>query len=461
MTEQFAHHAVSQGVTIIFSCLLLTMILCLAFEEKIHAKKSVITGFFAVICLLLAEIFGILPIGPVENIFHEKLNIPIYITGIDWEVIAIIVGTGLFVDVTTNSGLFSWIALKVTKLSKGDPLTLLSYYGILTVIFSAFLSNVTAMIIIGSLTAVSLKKLKKSDLLLCFLLIEGFLTNIGGLLTLISSVPNIIIGNTAKITFTAFFLKSAPYVVIASITTIWLGAKIFSIKSLRTDKEKEQAALLISSFDENDGITSKKFFFGSAASFILLIILFATTSQLPYFKDLGLGFVALSFGILSLWVYKSSVDKFYSGLDWDLIWFFLTLFVVINTMEHAMVLKAIGTGIEQVIQMGALVGGVGLLWLSAIASAVTDNIPLAAVLAKVLSSGASPTPSESSLWWSVIFGANLGGNITPIGSASTVVAVTIMQKNKLGVSFVKFIKLAIPFATMQLLLATAYLVFFI
>ena len=193
------HHEVPFSVTVLFAILLLGMILALAFEEKIHAKKSLITGTFAIVCLLLADIFHILPIGAVENVFDEKLRIPVFITGVDWEVIAIIVGSSLFVDVTSRSGLFTWIALKLTKMSKGDPVSLLYYYGILTVLFSAFLNNVTAMVIVGSLTAVSLRKLGREKLLLGFLLTEGLLTNIGGLLTLISSVPNIILGHLAGI----------------------------------------------------------------------------------------------------------------------------------------------------------------------------------------------------------------------------------------------------------------------
>ena len=147
------------------------MVLCLAFEEKIHAKKSLITGTFAIICVLLADVFHLLPIGNLVNVFGEEIHIPIYITGIEWEVIAVIVGASLFVDVTSRSGLFTWIALKLTKASKGDPVKLLISYGLLTVIFSAFLNNVTAMIIVGSLTTVSLKKLDRTSLLLGFLLI--------------------------------------------------------------------------------------------------------------------------------------------------------------------------------------------------------------------------------------------------------------------------------------------------
>ena len=432
------------------------MVLALAFEEKIHAKKSLITGTFAVVRVLLADLFHLLPIGSVINVFREEIRIPVYITGIEWEVIAIIVGASLFVDVTSRSGLFTWIALKLTKMSKGDPVKLLISYGALTVIFSAFLNNVTAMIIVGSLTTVSLNKLNRRPLLLGFLLIEGSLTNVGGLLTLISSVPNIIIGSAAEISFMTFFLKSAPFVVIATIATIWLGKRMFKITSFASEQERSDAAVLVESFDENDGIKSKGFFYFSAVSFVCLIGLFATCQNIPYLRDLGLGFIAISFALFMLWTYKHKVDEFYSGLDWDLIWFFMTLFVVINTMEHAQVLALIGTGIEHVIGLGDTVGVGGLLWCSAIASSVTDNIPLAAVLSKVLVLRTPPTPAESSLWWSVIFGANLGGNLTPIGSASTMVAVTVMQKNKLGVTFARFVKLSFPFAAVQLILATLF-----
>ena len=231
---------------------------------------------------------------------------------------------------------------------------------------------------------VSLKKLDRTSLLLGFLLVEGSLTNVGGLLTLISSVPNIIIGSAAEISFMTFFMKSAPYVAVATVATLWLGKRMFKVASFASEQERSDAATRVDSFDENDGIKSKGFFYLSAVSFVCLIGLFATCQNIPYLKDLGLGFIAISFGLFILWTYKHEVDEFYSGLDWDLIWFFMTLFVVINTMEHAHVLALIGTGIERVIGLGDTVGVAGLLWCSAIASSVTDNIPLAAVLSKIL-----------------------------------------------------------------------------
>ena len=451
---------VSQSVTIFFSIVLLLMVLSLALEEKIHAQKSVIASVFAIICLGIATALGLMPIGEITLPNGHQVSIPVYIPAVDWGVIAIILGSSIFVDVTSRSGLFSWVAIKLTKASGGDSLKLLWFYGLLTVVFSALLNNVTAMIIIGSLTAVSLNRLNKLDKLLGFLLIEALLTNIGGLMTLISSVPNIIIGNAAKITFIEFFITTSPYVLIATFLTILMGAKFFSIKAL-TDKDDILAsAELIKTFDENDGIESQGFFWFGAGMLALFILTIAMTSILPVARELGMGFVALSFAVIMLLRYKSSVDQFYRSVDWDLLMFFIALFVVINVMEHAKVLELIGKGIFLAIGSEESLFGTGtLLVLSAALSSVTDNIPLAAMLAKIL--GAEGTAADSALWWSVVFGANLGGNLTPIGSASTLVAVTIMHKNNIKMSFVGFVKVAIPFAFMQILLALGYVLVFL
>ncbi|OUU24584.1 MAG: hypothetical protein CBC04_08310 [Verrucomicrobia bacterium TMED44] len=453
-------HSVSPGVTYLFFALLVCMVLCLALEEKIHAKKSVIVGLFAIIALFLGSWFHLLPFEDVGSLLigGHKISLPVYIPGVDWEVIAIILGSSLFVDVTSKSGLFTWVAVKLTKLSKGDPLRLLILYGVMTVVFSAVLNNVTAMIIVGSLTGVSLKKLNQSEKLLGFLLVEGLLTNIGGLLTLISSVPNIIVGKTAGIEFVDFFIKAAPYVVVATIVTLWLGSKLFKIQSLKTEEERISAQKLISGFDETEGIESPGFFrFGALMTFVFIGTV-AMTSQLPVIKDLGLGFVALAFAGVMLVRYKAVADRFYKAIDWDLLFFFVCLFAVINVMEHALVLNLIGEWLMPILGLGDSAGPAALLVASAAASSVTDNIPLAAMLAKIL--GAIPEMAsnpDSPYWWAVIFGANLGGNITPIGSASTLVSVTIIHKYGLNLSFAGFVKVALPYAVIQLALGVVYL----
>jgi Na+/H+ antiporter NhaD/arsenite permease-like protein len=454
-----------EPTTLLFGALLVAMILSLALEEKLHAKKSLITGVFAVICLLLGAWFEILPFGEVTlpSVHGEPghhVQLPEFIPAVDWGVITIILGASLFIDVVSRSGIFTWTAIRLTRASGGDPLRLLILYSVLTVGFSALLNNVTAMIIVGSLTAVSLRKLERRELLLGFLLTEGLLTNVGGLLTLISSVPNIILGGMANISFIEFCIVAAPYTLVASAVTIGMAVTLFGIRPIALEEEKRAARALVESFDPNDGIESRPFF---AVSWLLLagfILTIATTSVLPYVSDLGMGFVAMGFAIVALIRYKHEVDKSYASVDWDLLFFFIYLFVVINVMEHAGVLGAMGRVIAAMMGWGDVTGAAALLWSSAIASSVTDNVPLAAVLGKILASQPGVT-SDSHMWWACIFGANLGGNFTPIGSASTVVAVSVMHKHGLPMTFMGFVVKAMPFALVHVGLATVYVLVFL
>jgi Na+/H+ antiporter NhaD/arsenite permease-like protein len=477
-------HAVAPGVTYFFCALLVGLILCLAFEEKLHAKKSVIAGAFAVLSLLCGAAFDILPFQDVligashvplpEGLLPDNwsaarhvydgghsVNMPVYIPAIDWGVIAIILGSSLFVDVTSKSGLFTWIAIKLTKLSGGDPRKLLWFYGLMTVVFSAVLNNVTAMIIVGSLSAVSLGKLKRTPLLLGFLLTEGLLTNVGGLLTLISSVPNIIVGQAAGISFVKFFIVAGPFVLVTTAITLVMAAKLFKIPSLTTEQELLEGQELVSGFDENDGIESRGFFWFGAGMLTLFIAVMATTSVLPWVSSLGMGYVALSFALIMLVRFKSSVDRFYQAVDWDLLGFFCTLFVVIYVMEHAQVLHLIGQGVGLLLALGDKAGTASLLVSAAGFSSVTDNIPLAAMLANILQAQAEQSPEliMPGHWWAVIFGANLGGNLTPIGSASTLVAVTVMHKHNVPMSFASFVVKALPYALVHLAIAVLYVLF--
>ncbi|MCA9062598.1 MAG: hypothetical protein KDA96_06050 [Planctomycetaceae bacterium] len=449
MSSGDAAHPVSTGLTIFFGLILVAMIAALAFEEKLHAKKSIIVGTFAGLCMILGVLTGL--IGESA----EESELPVYVQFIDWGVITIILGASLFVEVTSRSGVFTWMAITLTRKSAGDPFRLLIFYGVLTVFFSAVLNNVTAMIIIGSLTTVSLKKLGRTDLMLGFLLTEGLLTNVGGLLTLISSVPNIIVGKVAGITFTKFFLVASPYVLVATAATLLMARWRFGIKALKTDEEKEEARRLVEGFDATESVPSQKFFWFSVAALVAFIGCLAGQSALPFgLSRLDMGFIALFFAGVVLLAYRHEVDKFYAAVDWDLLAFFAGLFVVIHILEHAQVLAVLGSGISRLLQLPSGVNSMGLTVSSAVASSVTDNIPLSAVLARVLSN--LQTSGDSPFWWCVIFGANLGGNLTPIGSASTVVTMTIIHRQKLDLTFLGFVKAAAPFAVMQIVLAMVY-----
>jgi Na+/H+ antiporter NhaD/arsenite permease-like protein len=279
---------------------------------------------------------------------------------------------------------------------------------------------------------------------------------VGGLLTLISSVPNIIVGNAAGITFANFFIKAAPYVVVATAVTIGLGAKLFGIRRLAGADEQAEAARQVAGFDESDGIESPfRFWFGGLSLVAFIAVIASASIPGTLLNDLGMGYVAISFAIVALLQHKANADRFYREIDWDLLGFFAALFIVINVMEHAQVLHLIGRLLAPILNMGETVGPGVLLVTSAAVSSVTDNIPLAAMLAKIL--GGLDLPADSPYWWAVVFGANLGGNITPIGSASTLVAVTIIHKSEIKLSFVDFVKRAAPYAAVQLAIAVGYL----
>ncbi|MGE0491077.1 MAG: SLC13 family permease [Vulcanimicrobiota bacterium] len=442
-----------QGATrrskIVFGILLALILLIMSLEV---VDKSIVTMIGAMVCLGLAY-------SPwFELITHDKGGhgqAPFYISTIDWSTIGVIIGTSIFVEIASRSGIFTWSALRLTKSSGGDPFRLLLLYSLLTVLFSAFLNNVTAMIIVGSLTVVSCRKLELQPL--PFLFTEGLLTNVGGLLTLISSIPNIIVGTTANISFMRFVLLAAPYTFLAAVVTVFYAKwKFPEVRSLESEDEIKFSAEQVASFDEKEAIKDKRFFITAWFGMAAVILGFAFQSSLPILRDMGLEAVALGAAALFLLLFAPhKVEEAVDTVEWSLVLFFASLFVIIGVMELAGVLSAIGDGLKLLLNLPQVAGASAILWSSALASSVTDNIPLAVVLSKILS--LMQVPSDSVLWWSVIFGANLGGNITPIGSASTVVAMTVIKKEGIELSFLGFVRMAVPFALIQLVLATIYL----
>lgn len=430
----------------LFAAILAVTLVILA-TEKI--QKTVLVLSSALICLFLADIFGYFP-------HTEGHHLPVYIEMIEWEVIGIVIGATVFVEVAARSGIFSWVSIKILKRSKGDPFRLLIFLSVLTVIFSAFLDNITAMIIVGSLTVVACRKLDLDAT--PYLITEGLMTNVGGLLTLISSIPNIIIGKVADIGYLTFMIVAGPYTVLAVVLSMFIARWIFASKvaPLKDPEAIRRNRALVDAFDEWEAVTDRRFFYTSIVAVILVILAFAFKAQIPVLRNFGIEIVAMGAAVIMLLLHAKDVEKDLEKVEWSLVFFFVGLFTIIGVMEKAQVLAEIGGLISRVTEAS---GAIGLMWFTALFSSITDNIPLAAMLAKIL----GPTPELAAElprthWWAVVFGANLGGNITPIGSASTVVACTILKKNNLKVSFMGFVKVGAVFAFAQLALASLYLV---
>ena len=436
--------------------ILLAVTLGMLALEKINKAILVLLG--AGIALLLATWQNIIIGGEM----HDGHYLPTYIQMVDWGTIGIIIGSTIFVELISRSGLFAWISVKILKVSKGDPFKLLICFSGLTVVFSAFLNNVTAMIIVGSLTIVACKKLKLSAL--PFLLAEGIYTNIGGLLTLISSIPNIIVGTAANIGYSQFLLVAGPYCILAFVVTLYLVRWLFKIKPLTDEASKAEAKTMVDAFDEWETVKDRNFFYLSAMVLGAIILGFALHSSIPVLKDMGLEVIAILGATVMLVIYPTDVEGVLNEVEWTLVLFFVGLFALLGVMGKADVLAMIGEWLETPLSSGSFSGPIAMMWSSAFFSGLTDNIPLAAVLAKVLG-GFQTQIGELTwfaeyghlLWWSLIFGAGLGGNFTPIGSASTVVAIGILKKEGHNITFMQYVKIGAIVVLVQLSLATAYL----
>jgi Na+/H+ antiporter NhaD/arsenite permease-like protein len=434
-------------ITVFFAALLVATLLGLAFEVL---PKAVLSLVVAGIALFAAVAWGV----HLGDGAHGGHHIPMPVHLIEWPTLGVIIGSSIFVEIAARSGIFTWSAIRLLKASGGDPWKLLLLLGVLTLLFSAFLNNVTAMIIVGSLTVVACANLSLDAK--PFLLVEAFLTNVGGLLTLISSLPNIIIGHAAGITFLNFFLIAAPYCLIATVATLALARKRFGIVPLTDPVAQESARARVAEFDEWETVEDRGFF--KAAWFVTggVVLLFALQSYLPVFRseDLGLQFVAFLGATVMLVLRPKMAGEALKKVEWQLVFFFVGLFVLIGVCGHEKVgvLREMGRGVSWLIEATGPWASSVLVWVTGILSGLTDNVPLAAMLAKML-----PPDTAADVWWSAIIGGNLGGNITLIGSAAVVVGVTLMKREGIKISFVGFMKVAAPFAVVQLLIGSLYL----
>ena len=440
--------------------LLLAITLGMLALEKINKAILVLLG--SGLALLLAIWQGLLEKPDHGDSAH---SLPVYIEMIDWGTIGIIIGSTIFVELISRGGLFTWIAVKILKVSRGDPFRLLICFSGLTVVFSAFLNNVTAMIIVGSLTIVSCRKLQLDAKPL--LLAEGIFTNIGGLLTLISSIPNIIVGTAANISYADFLVVSGPYCLIAFVATIYLVRFMFKLKPLDTDEKRTEAKAMVESFDEWETVEDRKFFYLSALVLGAIILGFAFHTSIPILNQMGLEVIALIGATVMLVIYPTDVEGVLNEVEWTLVLFFVGLFTLLGVMEHAGVLTMIGDTLKAPLSNGPTSGPLAMMWSSAFFSGLTDNIPLSAVLAKVLGGFQENFQGGEGYkwfgeyghltWWALIFGAGLGGNFTPIGSASTVVAISILKKQGYKITFMQYVKIGAVVVLVQLTLASAYL----
>jgi Na+/H+ antiporter NhaD/arsenite permease-like protein len=354
---------------------------------------------------------------------------------IDLNVIFLLMGMMLFVGVMKKTGMFQFLAFKAYALAKGNVFVLAFVLQVVTAIISAFLDNVTTMLLVLPVTIEIAVTLKINPLTL--LIPETFASNVGGTATLIGDPPNILIGSYAGLTFGQFVqnlsLICAISLVASSFFLVWWNKKEY-LKA-----EVKDVPRTIAFLREEYQITNKKLMIQGLMLLGFTILLFA----LHGFLHMQVSVAALIGSLLLVAISREDiVELLEKEVEWPTLIFFIGLFMVIAGAEETGLIQLIANWVKDVSGGNLTAAIIIVLWVSAIASAFIDNIPFTATMLPIVAFLNQTIPGAESgvLWWSLALGACLGGNGTMIGASANVVTVGLAEKAGYHISFVEYMK---------------------
>lgn len=413
----------------IISIVIFLLVMAAIVSEKVHRAAASLAG--AVILLVT-----------------HVLTVDSAIEHVDVNTIGVLVGMMLFVAVVKNSGLFEYIAIKSAKLTHGKPWAIMAVFAIITAVLSAFLDNVTTVLLVGPMTLAITSILKVNPV--PFLLTQILASNMGGTATLIGDPPNIMIGSEAGLGFADFILNTAPIVVIIMAASLLCFYLMFGRK-LKVSNDAMQAVMEL---DENRAIKDKSLLIKSVVMIGLVVIGFMFHSSLGMESCT----IALLAAVIMMIVGKQDIEDVIMGVEWSTILFFIGLFVVVGGMEETGVIDQLATLLIGMTGGNMVLTMLIILWVSAIVSSFLDNIPFVATLIPMIlaiqaESGMDVTP----LWWALSLGACLGGNGTLIGASANVVLSGISNKNGYPITFMSYLKVGFPMMILSVAISMVYL----
>ncbi len=380
---------------------------------------------------------------------------------IDLNVIFLLVGMMIVVNTLTDTGVFEWLAIKLARLAKGDGLRITIFFMILTAVLSAFLDNVTTIILMAPITILLCQLLEMPAVPV--LIMEAVFSNVGGAATLVGDPPNILIGSQTHLSFNDFLLNMTPPVVAIMVLLLGVMALMFR-KQMKTT---EQTRKRIEQSRPEKAILQPQVLKKALVVFGFILAGFFCGRLL----DIEPGIIALAGAMVMILVCKKEIHKTLVHVEWNTILFFLGLFMMIAALEHHHVFEKMGDFILEICDGNLMATALTILWFSAIASAIVDNIPL--VMAMIpLVKGIIPvfalhmgiedplliqTQIAEPLLWALALGACLGGNGTLVGASANVVIAQVANRNHCPITFWSFTKYGFPFMIASLLIAHLYL----
>lgn len=372
------------------------------------------------------------------------------IEAVDWATLGLLVGMMIIVGLTEPTGVFTFVALRVAQLSKGNPVALVFLLAFVTGLLSAFLDNLTAILLIVPITLLIADLLRISPLPL--VLVEIVASNIGGTATLIGDPPNIMIGtHREELTFVDFIVNLAP-VALVTLVVVTGGLALAYRKRLRVDPERTRE---VERLDAARDLREAKNVGRTLAVLIGTILAFFLHTVL----HLEPAVVALTGATVMLLVAADNVEMALERVEWSTLFFFVGLFVMVGGLEQRGVVDHIAEWLADISGGSSTAEGLIVLWGAAAGSAVVDNIPFTAAMIPVLDS-LQGGEFEEGLWWALALGACFGGNATMIAAAANVTATGILDRTGHPISFVRFLVVGVPVTFASLAIATVYLLLF-
>jgi len=371
-------------------------------------------------------------------------------TGIDWDVIFLLLGMMIIVSVLRQTGVFEYIAIWAAKRARGSPLRIMILLVVVTALASALLDNVTTVLLIAPVTLLVCDRLAINAA--PFLIAEVFASNIGGASTLVGDPPNIIIASRAGLTFNDFLAHMTPIVLIVMVVFIALIPRLFR-GSFDVDPERVADVM---SLEEREAIRDPALLIKCGVVLVLVFTAFIAHGVLHVEPSIV---ALLGAGVLIV-ISRLERSDCLSGVEWETLLFFVGLFIMVGALVKTGVVDQLARSATEATGGNALLTVMLILGVSAPVSGIIDNIPYVATMAPIVSELAASMPDlahPDALWWALALGADFGGNLTAIGASANVVMLGIARRADTPISFWEFTRKGAVVTAVSIALSAIYL----
>ena len=408
---------------------ILTFVVALAIiaSERVHRTKVAMIGAAIVVLFAGAE-------------YDQELAIE----AIDFNTIGLLAGMMILVYLTQETGVYDWIAIKAGQFSKGRPFWVVISLAGTTALLSAFLDNLTTILLMVPITFLLADALDIDPIPL--IVIEVIASNIGGTATLIGDPPNIIIAGASGLSFNEFLTNLAPIAFVTFFVAIGILYAVFRRQLQIPERNREY----IMEMDAGSSIRDADELKRTGPVLIGTILLFFAHQSL----GIEPATVALAGASVALLVTRQNLEQTLSGIEWSTLFFFLALFVMVGALEDTGAIAEVANGFKEITQGDRSAELLGILWVSGIGSGVVDNIPFTTAMIPVVDS--INEEGDPAYWWALALGADFGGNMTIIAAAANVAASGLAERAGTPIGFLAFLKVGFPVTIITLLIASAY-----